>query len=158
MSEIHESLTVICPFDQVPAAAAAYVSSLPIEDGLPTVALRVKAGDVIVERRADLVLKHVRSLAGYEIMEIKWRPHDGGLYPIFRGTLSVEDVTGNYCRIDLDGSYVPPLGVAGAVFDSVLGHRIAVAAARELLDEIKIGFELAFQSSRVLHTVFSRRR
>jgi hypothetical protein len=146
MSEIHESLTVLCPFDQVPAAAAAYLASLPIEDGLPTVALRVKVGDLIVERRADLVLKHVRSYAGYEVMEMKWRPHDGGLYPIFRGTLSVEDVTGNYCRIDLDGSYVPPLGVAGAVFDSVLGHRIALAAARELLDEIKLGLELAFQT------------
>jgi hypothetical protein len=55
MSEIHECLTVLCPFDHVPKAA--------------------------------------------------------------------------YCRIDLDGSYEPPLGLAGAVFDSVLGHHIAVAAA-----------------------------
>ena len=119
---------------------------------------KIYVQDRIWERRADLVLKHVRSHAGYEIMEIKWRPHDGGLYPVFRGTLSVEDVTGNYCHIDLDGSYVPPLGVAGAVFDTVLGHHIAVAVARELLDEIKVGFELGFQSSRVLHTAFSRRR
>jgi uncharacterized membrane protein len=79
-------------------------------------------------------------------MEIKWRAHDGGLYPIFRGTLTVEDETGKYCRLDLDGSYEPPLGLAGAVFDSVLGHHIAVGVARELLNEIKTGLEQAFNS------------
>jgi hypothetical protein len=146
MSEIHECLTVICPFDHVPKAATAYVASLPLEDGLPVVALRVRVGDLIVERRADLVLKHARSYAGYEVMEIKWRAHDGGLYPIFRGTLTVEDEVGKYCRIDLDGSYEPPLGLAGAAFDSVLGHHIAVAAARQLLAEIKTGLEEAFKS------------
>lgn len=146
MSEIHECLTVLCPFDQVPQAAAAYVATLPVEDGSPVVALRVHVGDVIVERRADLILKPARSYPGYEILDIEWRPHDGGLYPVFRGILSVEEVTGNFCRLDLDGAYVPPLGLAGAVFDSVVGHHIALAAARELLDEIKTGVELAFQT------------
>jgi hypothetical protein len=150
MSEIHECLTVLCPFDQVPQAAAAYVASLPVEDGSPVVALRVKVGDLIVERRADLVLKHARSYPGYEILDVEWRPHDGGLYPVFHGTLSVEDVTGNFCRFDLDGAYVPPLGLTGAVFDSVVGHHIALAAARELLDEIKTGVELAFQTGETI--------
>jgi hypothetical protein len=99
----------------------------------------------IHECLADLVLKHVRSYAGYEV-EIKWRAYDGGLYPIFRGTRTVEDEVGTYCRIDLDGSYEPPLGLAGVAFDSVLGHRIAVAAARELLAEIKTGLEQGFKS------------
>jgi hypothetical protein len=146
MSEIHESLTVLCPFDQVPQAAANYVASLPVKDGKPVVALRVAIADLIVERSADLVLKHARDYPGYEIMDIEWRAHDGGLYPVFCGTLSVENVTGNYCRLDLDGSYVPPLGLAGAVFDAVAGHKIALATARELLDDIRIGFEFAFQT------------
>jgi hypothetical protein len=146
MSEIHECLTVLCPFDQVPQAVAAYVGSLPLEDGSPVVALRVAVGDLIVERRADLVLKHSHSYPNYETLEIEWRPHAGGLYPVFRGILRVEDVTGNFCRFDLDGAYVPPLGLAGAVFDSVVGHHMALSAARELLDEIKTGVELAFQT------------
>jgi hypothetical protein len=108
--------------------------------------LRVAIADLIVERSADLVLKHARDYPGYEIMDIEWRAHDGGLYPVFCGTLSVENVTGNYCRLDLDGSYVPPLGLAGAVFDAVAGHKIALATARELLDDIRIGFEFAFQT------------
>lgn len=146
MSEIHESLTVLCPFDQIPKAAQAYVSSLPVEDGKAVVSLRVTVGDLIVERRADLTLAHSRDYPGFEIMEIGWSPHGGGPYPIFRGTLSVEEVTGNFCRLDLDGAYVPPLGMAGAVFDAVVGHRIALGVARELLDEIKTGFEFAFQT------------
>ncbi len=105
MSEIHECLTVLCPFYQVPQAVEAYVTSLPVQDGSPVVAMRVQAGDI-----------------------------------------SVEEMTGNFCRLDLDGAYVPPLGLAGAVFDSVVGHHIALAAARELLDEIKTGMELAFQT------------
>ena len=146
MSEIHEILTVLCPFELVPLAAQAYVSSLAVVDGKSVVALRVALGDVTVERRADLTLKHSHAYPGYEIMDIEWHAHDGGPYPVFRGTLSVEEVTGNYCRLDLDGTYAPPLGIAGVVFDAVLGHRIAVGAARQLLDEIRIGLELAFQT------------
>jgi hypothetical protein len=146
MSDIHESLTVLCPFDQVPQAASNYMSALPLLDGKTVMMLRVNVGDLIVERRADLTLNHARAYPGYEIMEITWSPHDGGLYPVFHGTLSVEDVTGNYCRLDLDGKYAPPFGLAGAVFDAVAGHSIAVATARELLDDIRIGLELAFQT------------
>jgi hypothetical protein len=146
MSEIHECLTVLCPFDRMPGAAAAYVASLPVEDGKAVIPIRVSIGDVVVERRADLVLKHARAYPGYEIMDILWQPHDGGPYPTFRGVLSVEEEGGTHCRLDLDGSYEPPLGIAGAVFDAVVGHRIAVSAARTLLEEIKTGCELAFKT------------
>jgi hypothetical protein len=146
MSAIHEVITVLCPFEYVPQAAAAYIASRPVHDGKAVVSLRVTVGDLIVERRADLTLRHARAYAGYEVMDITWQPHDGGPYPVFQGTLSAEEMIGNYCRLDLDGAYVPPLGLAGAVFDVVLGHRIAEAAARELLDDIRIGFELAFQT------------
>jgi hypothetical protein len=146
MSEIHEFLTVLCPFEQTPKAAAAYVAALPKADGKAVTPIRVTVGDLVVERNADLTLKHARAYPGFEIMEIAWQAHDGGPYPVFHGTLSVEDVGGNFSRLDLDGSYAPPLGVAGAVFDAVVGHRIAIEAARRLLDEIKLGMELAFQT------------
>jgi hypothetical protein len=146
MSDIHECLTVLCPFDQTPQAAKAYMDSLPLDDGKRVVAIRFEIGDLIVERRADLSLKHARAYPGYEVMDIQWAPHEGGLYPVFKGILSVEETGGNFCRLDLDGSYEPPLGMAGAMFDAVVGHRIAVATSRQLLDDIKTGFELAFQT------------
>jgi hypothetical protein len=79
-------------------------------------------------------------------MSVAVQPHEGGLYPTFRGTLSVEEEAGNFCRLDLDGAYTPPLGLAGAAFDAMLGHRIAVEIARAFLDEIRIGIELPFQT------------
>jgi hypothetical protein len=150
MSEIHESLTVLCPFDQIPLAAEAYVASLPVVDGKQIVALRITVVDLVIERRADLVLKHTRAYPGYEIMDLAWSAHGGGPYPIFRGTLSVEEGTTMSCRLDLDGKYDPPLNIAGAVFDAIAGHRIAVEAARALLDEIRIGFEFAFQTGKTM--------
>jgi hypothetical protein len=146
MSEIHECLTVLCPFEQTPAAAAAYVASLQTENDAHTIPIRMNVGDLTVERRVDIKIKHSRAYPGFEIMEIAWKPHEGGPYPIFRGTLSVEDVGGNFSRLDLDGAYDPPLGIVGAAFDAVVGHRIAVAGARQLLEEIKNGMELAFQT------------
>jgi hypothetical protein len=154
MSQIHERLTVLCPFDQIARAAGVYVASLPVRDGKAVVALRVTVGDLVVERHADLTLEPGREDPGFHIMTIGWRPHDGGLYPRFAGTLSVEDMNGNYCRLDLNGSYVPPLGVAGAVFDVVAGHRMAEEAARALLDEIGIGLELAFQTGATVEAAF----
>ena len=38
-----------------------------------------------------------------------------------------------FCRLDLDGAYSPPLGPAGALFDAVLGKRIAQATVGDLL-------------------------
>lgn len=144
MSEVHECLTVLCPFDQVPNAAEAYVSSLPAENGKAVVVLRFTVGDLVIERRVDLTITHSRAYPGNEIMDIAWLPHDP--YPAFHGTLSAEEETGMFSRLDLDGEYVPPLGVAGVVFDAVVGHRIALAAARQLLGEIKLGIEFAFQT------------
>ena len=146
MSEIHEALTVLCPFDQILPAAKHYVASLPAENGKAIVPLRVDVADLTVERRADLVIRETRVYPGFEIMDIEWSAHDGGPYPVFRGTLSSEEVGGNYSRLELIGSYVAPLGVAGAIFDAVVGHRIAQAVARRLLDDIRVGMEFAFQT------------
>jgi hypothetical protein len=146
MNTIHESLTVLCPFDQIARAIATFTATLPSEDGKAVIAIRVTVGDLIVERRADLVLRNARSYVGAHIMDVELRPHDGGLYPTFRGTLGVEEGVGNFCRLDLDGGYVPPLGLAGAMFDAVAGRHIAIAATRELLDTIRIGIEFAFQT------------
>jgi len=145
MTTLHEFVTVHCPFKDVPANAAAYVAALPSENGKAMVGMQVAFDNLILERRADLVLRHGHAYPGYEVMEIELRPHGGGPYPHFTGTLTVEDDGRNCCRLDLNGTYDPPLGVAGAVFDAVVGHGIAVAAIRHLLGEIKTAFELAFQ-------------
>ena len=146
MNEIHEFLTVLVPFDAVQSSAEAYVASIPERDGKRAVPIRITVSDVAVERHVDLTLKHARAYPGFEIMDIAWGPHDGGPYPTFKGTLSVEQVGPTFSRLDLDGRYEPPMGVAGAMIDAVVGHHFATAGARSLLNDIKNGLETAYKS------------
>ncbi|MGA2392379.1 MAG: hypothetical protein ABSH03_03390 [Candidatus Lustribacter sp.] len=146
MSEIHESRDILCPFEDVPRAAEHFLTTLPLENGKRVIELHVTIGDLSVARKADLELTPRSAFPTLKIMEIGWQPHDGGPYPTFHGTLSVEEIDGLFSRLDLDGTYEPPLGLAGLAFDAVLGHRLAVAAVRQLLSDLKLGFELAYQT------------
>jgi hypothetical protein len=75
---------------------------------------------------------------------IHWTPR-AGPYPDFDGELTVRaDETYETCRLELRGSYRPPGGVAGAAFDKVLGHRIAYATARALLQRVGDGMEARY--------------
>ncbi len=146
MNEIHEFLTVLIPFEHVPASAQAYAGSLVEKGGKRTAPIRITVGDIVVERIVDLTLRHARAYPGFEIMDIGWGPHDGGPYPVFTGTLSVEQIGTTFSRLDLDGTYAPPMGIAGAMIDAVVGHRFAVSGARSLLNDIKNGLETAYRA------------
>lgn len=76
---------------------------------------------------------------------IHWEPEGGGLYPNFDGELSVEaDEDYNAFWFVLDGTYVPPGGMAGQLFDAAIGRRIAEATARGLLSEMRVETEAVF--------------
>lgn len=57
------------------------------------------------------------------------------LLPYFSGTLRMR-IDGTRTRMILEGSYVPPGGRLGALFDAVAGRHIAAATARGLLARI----------------------
>ncbi len=68
-----------------------------------------------------------------EPWKLHWEPA-GGLYPVFDGTLTVRaDESYASAVLELQGTYNPPLGAAGAAFDAMIGQRIAAETARELL-------------------------
>ncbi len=72
-----------------------------------------------------------------DVTRIKWEPEGGGPYPAFEGTLVTWGETDPLRTfIELDGTYEPPLGVAGETFDAALGHVLAQRTARALLDDI----------------------
>ncbi len=146
MNEIHEFLTVLIPFEDVPAAIRAYTESLAERDGKRVTPIRISVADITIERSVDLLLVHAREYPGFEIMDIRWGPHDGGPYPTFAGTLSVEEVGPTFSRLDLDGTYEPPMGIAGKMIDAVVGHHFAIAGARALLNDIKAGIEAAYRA------------
>jgi len=71
------------------------------------------------------------------VFALHWAPENGGPYPEFDGSLVVEqDETYETCRLRLRGTYEPPLGIAGKVFDVAIGSRIAGATAHKLLERI----------------------
>lgn len=67
-------------------------------------------------------------------MAFAWRPGWRG-FPAFGATLTVRP-TGNDTDLVLEGSYEPPGGVLGRLFDRVVGRRLAARTMDALLDEL----------------------
>jgi hypothetical protein len=76
---------------------------------------------------------------------VHWEAAEGGPYPAYDGELLI-GADNDYDTFWLlsDGTYTPPGGIAGQVFDAVAGHRIAGAVARNLLIEIRVAIETLF--------------
>jgi hypothetical protein len=57
-------------------------------------------------------------------------------FPDFRGTLRLRIASVDETLLTLDGEYRAPFGALGAVFDALIGRRIARATMRDLLDRL----------------------
>ena len=132
MGSIREFTSVACEFDQVPDRLFATFAG-----GDTVLPLRVRIGDLKIERDVDFHIRTKPAYPGYKLLDLSWAPRDGGPYPTFNGTLSVAQDAIGWSRVEIDGTYQPPFGIAGAAFDAVLGHRIAQQTALELLAEMR---------------------
>ena len=82
---------------------------------------------------------------------VHWQAEGGGAFPEFDGFLTVEaDEDYNSYWLAIDGSYKPPGGLAGKIFDAVIGHRIAVATTRNLLISSRETAETVFNREEAL--------
>jgi hypothetical protein len=76
---------------------------------------------------------------------VTWKDAHAGPYPHFTGTLGVEsDEDYGAFWLALEGTYTPPGGVGGRVFDALIGYRIADATARGLLLQLRDETERRF--------------
>ncbi|MGP6191026.1 MAG: hypothetical protein ACLPSH_13335 [Vulcanimicrobiaceae bacterium] len=141
MSQIHEFESVRCPFDDVPKFLDTFFAKQTDEDGAAVVELRAPLGDLKLEHDVLVTLSPLPPYTGYERLAIRWVPTGHGPYPTFEGVLSVGDEGSGFSRLDIDGSYQPPFGAAGALFDAALGKRLAESAVRELLANLKQSLE-----------------
>jgi hypothetical protein len=145
MAQLHEYISVNCPFERVPAFLADYFAKQgELGDRPAVIELRTPVGEARLEREVVAHLSPKPGYPGYTRIGITWAPKDGGPYPTFEGVLSASQETEDGCRLDLDGEYTPPLGPVGAVFDLVLGHNIAEATANDLLHHIREVLEQAY--------------
>jgi hypothetical protein len=76
----------------------------------------------------------------HDALMVEW--HAGTrIFPLFHGTLRLRIASVDTTLLTFEGSYRPPLGRPGSVFDRLIGRRIARATMKELLDRIAAALE-----------------
>ena len=152
MPDLYEFTIVHVPFER---AADALESSLRRfgngDSAHITLPLRVKVAELSVEHDVEAKVVRRRDESWYSMLDVTWEPKGGGPYPSFTGWLGVEDEGFGYSRLELNGTYRPPLGIVGAAFDAIAGHGIAVRSAQALLEHLKRELEAHDADSGAAH-------
>lgn len=72
----------------------------------------------------------------HSAIRLSWKPTHGGAFPALTGNITssanVTDAT-----LHFSGRYRPPFGIAGMLFDRLIGRHIARIATQELLNDIE---------------------
>jgi hypothetical protein len=161
MTLLHDAILVHCPLSQAPlqidrffrdnarqvGEAGARTVRLPLRATLGVPGLRTALS---LTRDVAATISQAAREPGEmdQRMVVEWRPADGGPFPRFHGALRIEgDEDYSLFRLVLDGAYEPPLGVAGQLFDAILGRRIAAATATDLLAHMRKFIEQSYRES-----------
>lgn len=84
----------------------------------------------------------------HDALLLAWRPQTPGMFPDFRGVLTVRPKrAGVWLR--LSGQYEPPYGTLGKVFDTIAGRAIAKHTMRNLLGDLAAEIETTYERERV---------
>jgi hypothetical protein len=131
-ASVRAERTADCPFSVAQSYAEEFLAAA--ERGEPEAIVRAGPAHLAVrfgfEARTD-VLERGRI---HDEIAVHWTAHSP-LLPDFAGTLRFR-IAGTRTRFILEGTYVPPGGVFGALFDRVAGRRIAQATAVDLVTQI----------------------
>ncbi len=83
----------------------------------------------------------------HEALMVIWQARLRLPLPDFHGLLTVR-VRAPGTEVNIQGSYVPPFGIAGQLFDSVIGRRIARVTFQKLLDDVCAYLEAQYDNER----------
>ncbi len=139
MTLIRETAIALCPFSAAIEFAATFFAkniTLPLAG---TLALRT---DVITT--FEVVLDTTDSSRLHDALHLDWSPGQHLPLPRFSGLLTVRPESSR-SELILEGTYEPPLGLVGQVFDSLLGRQIAHGTVRALLRQISTSIESEWQ-------------
>lgn len=143
MSSILEKVLVHAPLAAADSLLYAFVATHAAPDGAGARVI-LHAGDVAHAAIVRLDPAH-RPEDMTPRYRVRWEAAEIGPYPVFGGELLIgadNDYDAFWLR--LNGTYTPPGGVAGQVFDAVAGNRIAATVARNLLTEMRVAIEALF--------------
>jgi hypothetical protein len=140
--ELAASTAVKAPSGFALAFINAYIKDLATESAEPQLSLRFPLrrlfGGLVLEREVTVQVRYLpKSDDGVQCLAIHWQPDDTTLFPTFDGRVDAQPEGPNACELSLIGTYDVPMGVAGALFDAVVGFRIARGTLEGLLAEFK---------------------
>lgn len=151
MSEVRESIALEVPEDRAERCILHFFERYRAPDGTISIPLQVDLGEFGVPgglRLARAVTVHVQKRRDAQNLNdeiaIRWEPGDGGPFPSLNASLIAWSETPDRTLVELRGTYEPPLGVAGRLFDDAVGHRIAQHTARAFLSTLAEGAEACF--------------
>jgi hypothetical protein len=134
-----------CPFSVAHEYAEDFLREAERE-----IALRVPIRDFIygagghMHRRVKLVFglhpDDTEEGRVHDAMLLEWRAGTR-LFPQFHGTLRLRIETVESTRLTFEGAYRVPFGAAGALFDTVIGQRLARSTMADLLARIVAALE-----------------
>lgn len=138
MTEIRESITL-----DVPAARAEQCVLEAFER------YRTPAGDIEMPLAGAIMVRvHVSKRRDAQNLNdeiaLRWEPESGQMFPVFDGTLTLWNETPEKTNVELRGTYEPPLGAAGKVFDDAVGRAIALQTARQFLFALAEGAQTLY--------------
>jgi hypothetical protein len=154
MSHLKQKTHVACPVSQAKSRMRDFMQENGCTNGS---SLRTTLGFLLAGQGTDASLRmdhqvllelaiSSRVTALEPQWDVEWKANKGGPYPEFHGELVVENDDYDSFWLILQGTYEPPLGVAGSIFDTLLGRRIASETARELLARMASSIEVAFRA------------
>jgi hypothetical protein len=142
MTEIRVTSYCECPFSDAIEFAQRALKNEPRMQVSPVslVSENVSQATKLVDDATDTSRIH-------DALLLAWKPDHQATFPDFRGLLTVRPRDrGVWMR--LQGTYNPPFGLAGKVFDAVAGKRIAQLTLRRLLDRVIEDVEVSWTLAR----------
>jgi hypothetical protein len=148
MTALRHTKVVFCPYARAKTYLAQALEELADRSAPQTLTLRVPLPGG--ELAKDVVVRYGRAADPRHFDQpwtVHWTPKGGGPYPDFDGTLTVRsDERYSSSILELDGSYRPPFGSVGQLFDEAVGVHIAESTANVLLSEIAARMEARYRA------------
>jgi hypothetical protein len=147
MPRLRDATSVTCSVEETEARLERFLGSLRDKDGVSRLRLRVPTDGptqgLSIDRQVHVEARRARDADNLnDVIAITWMPEGTAVFPTFEGTLVTwGEQNANLSYIELDGSYTPPFGAAGQLFDAAIGQRIAQTTAREFLRDLKDAIE-----------------
>ena len=151
MRELAVSTPVKAPGEFALAFLNTYIRDQAAGSGEAQLSLRFPLrrlfGGLVLEREVTVQVDYLpRSPDGFHHLAIHWQPDDTTIFPTFDGRIEAQPEGPQACFLSIVGTYDVPLGVAGALFDAVVGYRIARGTLEGLLAEFKTLIEEDYRS------------